>query len=117
MQQPVVRIKDVQMVAIKDVVLNPKNRNTHSPEQIDQIVKIIAYQGFRRPCTISNQTGYLVCGEGRYLAAKKLKLKEIPVMYQDYDSPEQEYADGIADNAIDKWASLDLSGINSDIPE
>ena len=36
-------------------------------------------------------------------------------MYQDYDSEAQEYADGIADNAIDKWAELDLSSINNDV--
>lgn len=39
----------------------------------------------------------------------------VPVDDQDYDSPEQEYADTIADNAIASWAELDLSGINKDL--
>jgi hypothetical protein len=110
-----IKASEISLVPIKNIKLNPKNRNKHGKDQIDELVKIIEYQGFRRPVTISNRSGLLTCGEGRYLAAKRLKLKEIPVMYQDYDSEEQEYADGIADNAIDKWAKLDFSGINNDI--
>lgn len=103
------------MVSLKDIKLNPKNRNRHPSEQIDRLAEIIKYQGFRRPVSISNQSGFLSCGEGRFHAAKQLGLKEIPAIFQDYDSPEQEYADGIADNAVDKWAQLDLAGINSDL--
>lgn len=103
------------MVPLSDIKLNPKNRNKHPKDQIDELVHIIKSTGFRRPVTISNLSGFLSCGEGRYLAAKKMGLKEIPAMYQDYDSEDQEYADGIADNAIDKWAELDLSSINNDV--
>lgn len=110
-----VRSKELKMVPLSEIKLNPKNRNTHPKEQIAELVHIIQTTGFRRPVTISNQSGFLSCGEGRFLAAKKLKMKEIPAIFQDYDSPDQEYADGIADNAIDKWAALDLSSINNDI--
>ncbi len=106
---------DITMVSISDIKLNPKNRNKHPAPQIERLCEIIKYQGFRRPVTISKRSGFLSCGEGRYLAAKKLKLDSIPAMYQDYESEEQEYADGIADNAIDKWAELDLTSIMNDL--
>lgn len=109
--------KSITLVPLKDIKLNPKNRNKHPAEQIDRLVKIIEKTGFRRPGTISNRTGFLVCGEGRYLAAKKLGLKEMPVMFQDYADAQQELADAVADNAIDKWASLDQSGIMQDVKE
>lgn len=109
--------KSITLVPLKDIKLNPKNRNKHPADQIDRLVKIIKETGFRRPGTISNRTGYLVCGEGRYLAAKKLGLKEMPIMFQDYAGPEQELADAVADNAIDKWANLDTSGIMQDVKE
>ena len=109
--------KSITLVPLKDIKLNPKNRNKHPAEQIDRLVKIIQETGFRRPGTISNRTGFLVCGEGRYLAAKKLGLKEMPVMFQDYADAQQELADAVADNAIDKWASLDQSGIMQDVKE
>ncbi len=112
-----IEAKAIEMVKLSDIKLNPKNRNKHPQEQIDRLVEIIKYQGFRRPVTISNRSGLLSCGEGRYLAAVKMGLKEIPAMRQDYDSEAQEYADGIADNAIDKWAELDKSLILQDVLE
>ena len=112
-----IKSQEIKLVPLKDIKLNPKNRNKHPKEQIDEIARIIQYQGFRRPGTISNRSGFLSCGEGRYLAAKRLKMTHMPVMFQDYEDEIQEYADGIADNAIDKWAILDFQKINTDIGE
>lgn len=111
----VIQSKEIKIVPLTAIKLNPKNRNKHPADQVDAIVKVLRYQGFRRPVTISNRSGLLVCGEGRYLAAKKLGMTAIPATYQDYENEAQEYADGIADNALDKWADLDLAAINLDI--
>lgn len=102
-------------VAIDEIKPNPKNRNVHSDEQITRLVEILKYQGWRHPLIVSNQSGQLVVGHGRLLAAKKLKMKMVPVIYQDFDSMEQEYAFAVSDNAIASWAELDLSGINADV--
>ena len=112
-----IQAKEIKMVPLSEIKLDPKNRNKHPKEQIERLAAIIEYQGFRNPVVISNRTGYLKAGEGRFLAAKKLKLKEIPATFQDFDSEEQETAYGISDNAIANWAELDLSGINADIPD
>ena len=112
-----IQAKEIKLVPISEIKLDPKNRNKHPKEQIERLAAIIEYQGFRNPVVISNRTGYLKAGEGRFLAAKKLKLKEIPATFQDFDSEEQETAYGISDNAISAWAELDLSGINADIPD
>lgn len=104
-----------EMVAIKDLKLNPDNRNTHPPEQIERLAGILKYQGWRYPVKISNQTGLVVSGHGRVLAAKLNGWKHVPVNRQDYDTPEQEYADSIADNAIASWSELNLSGIQMDV--
>lgn len=94
---------------------NPKNRNTHSEEQIDRLCKIITYQGFRNPIIISKRSGLLVAGHGRLLAAKKLGMTEVPVIYEDFESEDQEYAYSVSDNAIAEWSELDFSGINADL--
>lgn len=112
-----IQSKEIQLVKIKDVKLNPKNRNKHTDEQIDRLVKIIEYQGFRSPLIVSKRTGVLVAGHGRLMAAKKMKLKEVPVMVQDFTDDAQEYAAMVSDNAIASWAELDLSSINTDIPD
>lgn len=112
-----IRSTEIQVVPIKEIKLNPKNRNKHPKEQIERLAKIMEYQGFRNPLIISSRTGLVVAGHGRYMAAKKLKLKEVPIMVQDFDSEEQEYAAQVSDNAIGSWAELDLSGINTDLSD
>lgn len=108
-------LNTIHKVKIKDLKPRPNNRNKHPAEQIDRLVKIIKYQGFRRPIIVSNLSGYIVCGHGRLEAAKIAGMEEVPVIYQNYESEEQEYADHVADNSLQHWAELDLSGINSDI--
>jgi hypothetical protein len=104
-----------KLIPVKDLKPHPKNRNKHPSEQIDRLAKVIEYQGFRHPIIISNLSGFIVAGHGRLEAAKKLKLKEVPVDYQDFETEEQEYAFLTSDNAIALWAELDFSGINADL--
>lgn len=106
-----------KMVPINELKPHPKNRNKHPDDQIDRLAKIIEYQGIRHPIKVSTRSGFITSGHGRLLVYKKLKLKEVPVDYQDYDSDEQEYADVQSDNAIAQWSELDLSSINIDLPD
>jgi hypothetical protein len=94
---------------------HPKNRNKHGKDQIDRLSELYKYHGIRHPIIISNLSKCIVAGHGRKLAAIRAGVKEMPVVYQDFDSSESEYAFIQADNAIALWAELDLSGINSDI--
>ena len=110
-----IKSREIQIVPLKDIKLNPKNRNKHPPEQLERLAEILRYQGFRVPGVISNRTGYLMAGEGRYLAAKLAGFDSMPVIYQDFESEEQEYAFGVSDNAVASWAELDLAGINSEV--
>jgi len=110
-----IQSKEITIVDISKIKPWPQNRNKHSKEQIERLANIINYQGFRNPIIVSNQSGYMVAGHGRYLAAKKLKLKKVPVIYQDFENDDQAYAFMVSDNAIASWAELDFSGINSDL--
>lgn len=112
-----VQAKSITIVPTKELTPNPVNRNKHSKEQIEHLAAQYEYQGMRNPIVVSNQSGLIVAGHGRLLAAKKAGLKEVPVSFQDFVTPEQEYAYGVADNGTALWAELDLSGINADIQE
>jgi hypothetical protein len=111
------KAKTITLVPLRDIKLNPKNRNTHSEEQIVRLAKIIKFQGFREPGIISNLSGLLVAGEGRYLASKKLGLEDMPCIFQDFENEEQEYLYGVSTNAVASWAELDLSSINADLAD
>lgn len=104
-----------RLVDASELKFNPKNNNKHSPEQIERLAKILEYQGWRYPVKVSNQSGFITSGHGRVLAALKLGWTQVPVSYQDYENPEMEYADLIADNAIASWAELDLSMVNLEL--
>lgn len=96
---------------------HPKNRNKHGQDQIDRLAEIYQYQGIRHPIIVSKRSGFIVAGHGRKLAAIRAGVKEFPVVYQDFESDEQEYAFIQSDNAIALWADLDLAGINADLPD
>lgn len=102
---------------IESLKPHPKNRNTHPADQIERLAKIIGYQGWRHPIIVSKQSGFIVAGHGRLMAAKVLNLPIVPVHYQDFVDADQEYAFLVSDNAIALWAELDLSGIHKDLPE
>lgn len=104
-----------KLVPLSELRQHPKNRNKHPANQIERLAKVLKYQGWRKPITVSNRSGFITAGHGRLEAALKNGWKEVPVDYQDYESEEQEYADLTADNALASWAELDLSGINLDI--
>ena len=94
---------------------HPKNRNKHGDDQIVRLAKLYKYQGVRHAIIVSNRSGFIVAGHGRKLAALRAGIKEFPVVYQSFDSDEQEYAFIQSDNAIALWADLDLGGINADL--
>lgn len=112
-----IQSREIELVPIKEIKINPKNRNKHDNAQIERLIKIIGYQGFRNPLIVSNRTGLLVAGHGRLEAARKMKLKEVPVMKQDFADDAQEYAAMVSDNSISSWSELDISGINADLPD
>lgn len=105
----------ITMVPIHEIKPNPKNNNKHTEQQKERARKIFDYQGFRAPLLVSNRTGLLVAGHLRLEIAKEKGVKELPVMFQDFDDEAQEYAHMTADNALALWAELDLSQINQDM--
>jgi len=110
-----IQSKDIKIVDIDSLVKNPKNNNVHPKEQIERLDKLIKHHGFRNPIIVSNRTGFIVAGHGRLESAKLAGLKEVPVMYQDFDNEASEYAYLTSDNAVASWATLDMAMINSEL--
>jgi len=109
------KAKSIKMVDIDALIENPKNNNNHPPEQIERLSKIIKTQGFRSPLTVSNRSGFVLCGHGRIAAAKSLGMVELPVIYQDFENEAQEYAHLTADNEIARWANIDVDKLKTEV--
>lgn len=93
--------------AIDALKPNPNNPNKHPKDQIKQLAKIIKFNGWRAPITVSKRSGFIVRGHGRLAAAKELGATSVPVDFQEYDDDASEYADLIADNQIAELSATD----------
>lgn len=96
-----------EIVDINKLKPNPKNPNSHPQGQIEILAKVITEQGWRQPIKVSNQSGYIVSGHGRYEAALFMGAEFVPVDYQDYENEAAELADLLADNRIAELAEMD----------
>ena len=104
-----------KMVNVNDLKTHPKNRNKHGQDQIERLAKLYSNHGIRHPIIVSKLSGCIVAGHGRRLAAIRAGIKEMPVVYQDFEDANSEYAFIQSDNAIALWADLDIPAINQDI--
>ena len=85
---------------------NPKNSRVHCQKQVIQIAESISVLGFNNPIIIDNKD-VIIAGHGRYLAAKKLGLEEVPTVCLSHMTPEQIRAYIIADNKLAENAGWD----------
>jgi hypothetical protein len=112
-----IRCRHDEIVAIRDLKLNPKNPNRHPDTQLVMYAAILEAQGIRQPVRISKRSGFVTKGHGQVEASKRNGWTHVPVEYQHYDSDEQEYADLVADNALAKQAEIDFGMVNAEMPE
>ena len=110
-----IKCKYDRLVNVDELKAHPKNRNSHSKEQVTRLSKLLRYQGIRAPIVVSNLSGCIVKGHGTLSAIMNNQAKQAPVVFQDFTDEAQEYAFVQSDNAIASWSELDLSGINMDI--
>ena len=124
---------DIKNIAVKDLVPYEKNTKKHDDVQINNVAESIKQYGFVQPI-VSDKNNVVVIGHCRLLAAKKLKMQEVPCVCVDDLTEEQVKALRIVDNKsnespwdfdflADELADLDLSdfdfgfGIDTDAEE
>lgn len=83
-----------------------RNARTHSDEQVAQIAASIAEFGWTNPVLVGSD-GVVIAGHARLQAARKLGLKEVPVIVLDHLSEAQRRALIIADNRLAQNAGWD----------
>lgn len=111
-----IRCEYTRLVLVTELRPHPKNTKKHSREAVERQAKILDYQGWRRPITVSNLSGFITAGHKRLLAAKLRGLEMVPVSFQKYESEDQEMADLVADNTLSEWDGVDLGDVNAIIP-
>jgi ParB/RepB/Spo0J family partition protein len=84
---------------IKRLIPRAKNPRTHSREQIANLAASIQEFGWTNPILVGADDD-IIAGHARVLAARKLKMKEVPVIVLKDLSPAQRRALVIADNQL-----------------
>ena len=91
--------KHIELWLIDKLIPWARNPRTHSDAQVAQIAASIAEFGFNNPILVDTKAG-IIAGHGRLLAARKLGLKEVPVIVLDHLTEAQKRAYIIADNQL-----------------
>ena len=115
---------DVRNISVKDIIPYERNTKKHDKTQINNVAESIKQYGFVQPIVI-DKDNVVVIGHCRLLAAKQLKMKEVPCVCVDDLTEEQVKALRIVDNKSnesewdfdilpDELAELDLSGFSFD---
>ena len=88
---------DIKNIAVKDLIPYDKNTKKHDDVQINNVAESIKKYGFVQPIVI-DKNNVVVIGHCRLLAAKKLKMTDVPCVCVEDLTEEQVKALRIVDN-------------------
>ena len=115
---------EIRNISVKELFPYEKNTKKHDKTQINNVAESIKQYGFVQPIVIDKEN-VVVIGHCRLLAAKKLKMKEVPCVCVEDLTEEQVKALRIVDNKsnesewdfdflADELAEIDLSAFDFD---
>lgn len=90
------------------------NSRTHSDAQVAQIAASIKEFGWTNPILIDGENT-IIAGHGRLLAARKLKMDDVPVIRLDHLTKAQQRALVIADNKLALNADWDMELLEAEL--
>ena len=106
----------VERRPIADLIPYARNARTHSDAQVAQIAASISEWGWTTPVLV-DETGSIIAGHGRVMAARKLGLKEVPVMVAAGWSEAQKRAYVLADNQLALNAGWDAEMLKVELTD
>lgn len=88
---------DVTMRKVDSLRMYKDNAKKHNQQQVDNVANSIERYGWQQPLVV-NAEGEIIIGHCRYMAAKKLGLKEVPCVVDSELTEEEQRELRIADN-------------------
>jgi DNA modification methylase len=99
-------LQQVSWSEVEKLQANSKELRIHKPKKIERLAKSISSTGIFIPIVVNN--GNIVAGNARFMAAKLLGLKQVPVIDASSLTEEQLKAYAIADNKFTLDAEWNL---------
>ena len=106
-------MKQIEMWKIKDVKPyenNPRNND----DSVKGVAESIKQFGFKQPIVV-DKDGVIIAGHTRWRAAKRLKMKEVPVIVADDLTEEQAKAYRLADNKVGELSTWDIEKLENEL--
>lgn len=101
---------------VADVVPYENNPRNNNSEAVEKVASSIKQFGFKVPVII-DENNIIVAGHTRVLAAKKLKMKQIPVIKAGDLNDDQVKAFRIADNRVTEESTWDYELLQKEIED
>ena len=105
---------NIENIAIKDIKPYERNAKKHDETQIKNVMESIKQFGFAQPLVV-DKDNVLIIGHCRLIAAKRLKLKEVPVVRMDELTQEQVDKLRLLDNKLNE-SEWDFDLLAEDVP-
>ena len=106
----------VEQRSVAELIPYASNSRTHSDAQVAQIAASIKEFGWTNPILVDGDNS-IIAGHGRLLAARKLGMKEVPVIVLDHLTKAQQRALVIADNQLALNAGWDMDMLKAEIED
>lgn len=102
-------------LSIDKITPYEKNARKHQDVDVDAIVKSIKEFGFNDPIGVWGEKNIIIEGHGRLQAAKKLGMKEVPVIHLDDLTDEQRRAYTLAHNKTAELSMWDFEKLDEEL--
>lgn len=115
-RMPAVDQPEIRLLPLRDLKRAARNARTHSKKQIKQVASSVLQYGWTYPVLVDEELR-IICGHGRWEAAKQLGLKEVPVLVMRGLSDAKKRALALADNKIPANAGWDRKLLAAELGE
>ena len=106
------KIEYVDIDSIKPYENNPR----HNEEAIPYVMNSIKEFGFKNPIII-DKNNVIIAGHTRLESAKRLGMKEVPIIHADDLTEEQVKAFRLADNKVSEKAEWDFNMLDAELAD
>lgn len=106
---------DISFVKINEIEPYEKNPRKNK-EAVRYVEESIRQFGFKVPIVLTKGK-QIICGHTRWLAAKKLKMNEVPCIFADDLTEEQIRAFRLADNKVSEFAEWDFGLLGEELDD
>lgn len=100
-------IEKIENVEVRKLVPYANNAKIHGKKQLEKLKESINEFGFLTPCLIDKDFN-IIAGHGRVMAAKELKLENVPCVFVEGLTDQQRRAYILADNRLGELGEWDM---------